>query len=135
MILGIGTDIVEIARIRAAWERNPGHFADTILAPGEKLLLQERKSAEKKAEFLAGRWAAKEAFAKALGTGMGEGCSLFEIEILPDEKGAPVLSALYGKAQKSASEKGVKRVCISISHEKNYAVSTVLLEDISGEKT
>lgn len=128
MILGIGTDIVETARIRAAWERSPEHFEDTVLAPGEKFLLAERKTAEKKAEFLAGRWAAKEAFAKALGTGMGTGCSFFEVEILPDKKGAPHVAALHGKALKSASCGGVKRVHISISHEKNYAVSTVLLE-------
>lgn len=129
MILGIGTDITEIARIRAAYERNMEHFADTVLAPGEKELLAERRSVEKQVEFLAGRWAAKEAFAKALGTGMGEGCSFYEVEILPDPQGAPVLSALYGKAAASASLRGVKRVHISISHEKNYAVSTVLLED------
>lgn len=128
MILGIGTDIVEIARIRAAWERNPEHFADTILSPEEKLLLEQRISVEKKAEFLAGRWAAKEAFSKALGTGMGEGCSFFEIGILPGTRGGPVLAPLTGKAAKSASELGVIRVHISISHEKNHAIATVLLE-------
>ena len=110
MILGIGTDIVEIARIRAAWERNPEHFADTILSPEEKLLLEQRNSVEKKAEFLAGRWAAK------------------EIGILPGTRGKPVLASLTGKAEKSASELGVTRVHISISHEKNHAVATVLLE-------
>lgn len=125
MIYGIGTDIADIQRIRKVYEKHGTHFARTLLSEKELEILHDRIG---KAEFLAGRWAAKEAFAKALGTGIGESCSFTEIEILPDEHGAPEITALYGKAGKTVQEKGITRYHVSISHERDYAVGFVVME-------
>ena len=126
MIYGIGTDIADIERIRKVLEKHGDHFAETVLSAKELEIFCERSG---KAEFLAGRWAGKEAFSKALGTGIGENCSFHEIEILPDEKGRPVIARLYGKALKTVQDKGIENYHISISHEREYATAYVILEN------
>lgn len=125
MIVGIGTDIADIERIRKVLDKHGDHFAETVLSEKELKIFNERTG---KAEFLVGRWAAKEAFSKALGTGIGDSCSFPEIEILPDDRGCPVVAGLYGKAAKTIQEKGITKYHISISHERDYAVAFVILE-------
>lgn len=125
MIYGVGTDITDVERIRKVFEKRGCHFAQTVLTEKEIMILDDRAG---KAEFIAGRWAVKEAFAKALGTGIGESCSFSEIEILPGQAGAPEITALYGKTAETVQNKGITTYHISISHERDYAVGFVVLE-------
>jgi len=126
MILGIGTDIAEIERVEQLFAKSGNTFAEYILSEAERRILAERAG---KAEFLAGRWAAKEAFAKALGCGISRDFSFTDIEILPDEKGAPKVHVLDGSAKETVNRLGVKKIHLSISHERKYAVAMTVLED------
>ena len=125
-IVGLGTDIVEIARLQDAVSRHEEHFLNRIYTPAE--LLAAGKDSPR-ISYCAGRWAAKEAAAKALGTGIGESCAFNEIEILYDPAGRPVMT-ISGSAAATAGAFGVSEIKVSISHEKNYAVAVVIL---SGE--
>ena len=89
MIKGIGLDLVELARIKKAMNRSE-KFQQRILTERE-LIIFETLSVSRKVEFLAGRFAAKEAYSKANGTGVGHGCELHQIEILKDVSGKPIL--------------------------------------------
>lgn len=123
MILGVGTDILQISRIEQALERTP-KLAERILTSREQALF----SAEKQpARFLAKRFAAKEAVTKALGTGIGRGVSWHHIEIDKDELGRPLV-ALYDGAAERASELGIANILISYSDEKEYIVAFVVAE-------
>lgn len=115
MIAGIGIDIVETKRIKAIVERQK-RFVDRILTINEKKTY-EQLSEGRQVEFLAGRFAAKEAFAKAYGTGIGEQLSFLMIEIEVDEKGKPAI----GKPLKNG-------VHLSISHSAEYAIAQVIIE-------
>ena len=89
MIKGIGLDLVEMERIERMMERS-AKFAQRILTEKEHAIF-DTLSGTRKVEFLAGRFAAKEAYSKANGTGIGKGCELHQIEILKTEQGKPVL--------------------------------------------
>ncbi|CAG9610306.1 holo-ACP synthase [Pseudoneobacillus rhizosphaerae] len=115
MISGIGIDIIELNRIKTIIDRQP-KFIQRILTENE-LLVFEKLSAERKVEFLAGRFAAKEAYAKANGTGIGNQLSFLDIEIQPDSFGKPQIVA--------PNNKGVH---LSISHSREYAVAQVVIE-------
>lgn len=109
MILAIGVDIVEVSRIQEAMQ-NP-RFAGRILTPNELAVGST-------VQFVAGRWAAKEAVAKAVGTHL----TWQDVEILPDENGRPNAIVLFGKL-------GIGlRLHVSISHEKGHAVGMAVLE-------
>ena len=123
--MNIGTDIVEISRIAEALERHGEQFKKRLLTEAEIALASTRKDA---VTFYAGRWAAKEACAKALGCGIGAECALTDVEILNDAENAPYL-LLHGAAEKRAEKLGVKHIYVSISHEKEYAVAFVILEN------
>lgn len=117
MISGIGIDIVELERIKKIYERQD-RFVDRILTTAEKKVFQTLTE-NRKTEFLAGRFAAKEAYAKAVGTGLGENLSFLDIEIAKDEKGKPFIT----KPRKEG-------IYLSISHSKDYAVAQVVIEEI-----
>ncbi len=121
MILGLGTDITDCARIEKMMLRHGNCFLRRVLT--------EREAAEfDGVSYLAGRWCAKEALSKALGTGIGSRCAFEDIQILRDaESGRPVMT-LSGNAKRTADALGVKRIHLSISHEKLHAVATVILE-------
>ena len=121
MIKGIGTDIVEVWRIKRLMKND--HAVERILTEGEKKMFDSRP---KPHEFLSGRFAAKEAVAKAFGVGISK-CPLDEVEILSDELGAPYVN-LYGSAKKLREKNKVEKIYISISHEKEYAVAMAVLE-------
>ncbi len=123
-IIGLGTDLVELARLAQSVERSGEAFLAHTYSVDELAAVPPK--GPMRLAFLGGRWAAKEALAKALGTGIGASCSLREISVLNDAAGAPVLT-LSGKAQRTAEAKGVRRILVSISHEKNYAMATVIL--------
>jgi holo-[acyl-carrier protein] synthase len=122
MILGIGIDVVHVYRLKR-WEKIPGllerFFHDdelrVALPKGEAGILS-----------LAARFAAKEAFGKALGTGL-HGFSLKEIAVMNDELGKPHLH-LYGQAQESLERLGGTSVFISLSHERDNALAMVVIE-------
>jgi holo-[acyl-carrier protein] synthase len=115
MITGIGLDIVELKRIEAISNRQE-KFIDRILTANEKnkyLTLTNRR----RIEFLAGRFAAKEAYSKAVGTGIGKNLSFLDIEVANDRNGKPYIA-------KPLQE----RVHLSISHSTDYAVAQVIIE-------
>lgn len=116
MIKGIGLDIVEITRIKSACEKR-ATFASRVLTENE-CEIYDTLSGDRQAEFLAGRFAAKEAFSKAYGTGIGK-LGFLDIEILPDEKGQPCVS----KSPFSG------RAFVSITHTDTIAAAQVVLEE------
>ncbi len=115
-----GIDTVYIPRIEKALYGSSS-FTSKCFTQGEIELASSFKSEKRKAEFYAGRYAAKEAASKAIGTGiMTEGIGLHDFEVLPDEKGAPILH-LHGKALEVARSREVFSMSISITHEEGYA--------------
>ena len=122
MIVGIGADIAEIARFRRAFERFGQVFLERILTPEELAVLPKNPL-----PYLAGRFAAKEAAVKALGTGFSQGIGPRQIRVAHTEEGAPRL-IFQGRALEQARRLGVAHSWISISHERNYAVAIVVLE-------
>ncbi len=119
MVKGIGTDIIEIERIKNSIEKK--NFLDKIFTKAEQKLYHGMNP-----QTLAGNFAAKEAVAKALGTGFA-GCSPLEIEILRYENGSPYVN-LYGNAKEILNNMGGS-VCISISHSKENAVAFAVIDD------
>lgn len=126
MILGIGTDIVTIARIEQSIERFGDSFLQKILTPSEQAQMPT-KNKKRQAEWVAGRFACKEACVKALGTGFSRGIAPNHIEILRDEGKAPVMT-LLAKAKEKADSLGVTHCFVSYAHEqKNAAIAFVTL--------
>ncbi len=119
MIFGIGTDIIEIQRIEKAAHLDG--FLKKIFTENEINFFKHKKS-----ESIAGNFAAKEAFSKALGSGF-RGFSPIDIEVLREKNGKPEI-ILHDNAKKIADDFGIKNIFISISHCKDYAMATVILE-------
>lgn len=124
MIFGIGTDIVEVSRIEEALHRHGEGFAQRILSDAE---LAEFRQSSVKARFLAKRFAAKEAFAKALGTGVRAPATLPNISVCHDHLGKPAL-VLAPALQTLVEEKHISRLHLSISDEKALAAAFVVIE-------
>lgn len=124
MIYGIGTDIVEVTRIESSITQFGDDFAKRILAESELVSYAESQI---KARFLAKRFAAKEAFSKALGTGLRAPCSFQNIAVSHDALGKPIL-LLADDLQTFLQCKRIKHTHISISDEKNLAAAFVVLE-------
>lgn len=123
MIYGIGTDIVAVARLRGMWERHGDRVLDKLLAPQE---IADFSKAADKGRFLAKRFAAKEAFSKALGTGVRPPATLPAIAVTHDDLGKPILEC-YGQLAEVLKNKNL-RAHLSISDEAEYAVAYVILE-------
>ena len=121
MVIGLGNDITECERIQQILTKHGDLFPDHFLTSREKEESSGRLS------YYAGRWAAKEAVAKALGCGIGGNCALTDLEILNDPQGKPEVT-LYGAAKATADRLKVSRIHLSISHERQYAMATALLE-------
>ena len=118
MIKGIGIDLIELNRIKKSVTKNR-RFVERILTEKEREVYHTLQRENRKLEYLAGRFAAKEAFAKATGRGIGR-LSFQHIEILASENGAPQLTA-----QGYESE----TIFISITHSKEYAVAQVVIAE------
>lgn len=114
-MLRTGVDLIEIARIEEVVSRHGKHYLERIYTPAELELCGKR------IEALAGRFAAKESVAKALGCGIGD-VEWKEIEILGDEQHAPILY-LHGKASQKADELGLTNWSVSISHDQSQVVA------------
>ena len=122
MIIGLGTDITELARIKASYDRFGRRFLQKILTEEEQKNLPESPIA-----YIAGRFAAKEATVKALGTGFRDGLGPLHVEVLRGPAGQPLLH-LHGPACRRAEALGMHNAHISISHDRNAAVAVVVLE-------
>ncbi len=125
MIVGTGIDIVEIARIKSVNDRWGDRFAERILTKRELSDLKIRRDSE---TYIASRFAAKEAFLKALGTGYADGISWHDMEVARKKGQRPTLH-ISGRALEIMNNMSVGRTHLSISHEKKYAVAQVVLED------
>jgi holo-[acyl-carrier protein] synthase len=125
MILGTGIDIVEIPRIQQSVERFGQRFLDRVYTAAEQAYcLRKRRSAES----LAARFAAKEAGAKALGTGISRGVNWLEIEVSREPGGRPTLH-FHGRAAEIANRMGVAHTALSLTHTAELSFASVLLED------
>lgn len=126
MIRGIGVDLVELTRIREIMEKNQHSFIQRVLTKKEEDFFDNLKSEGRKLEYLAGRFAAKEAISKAFGTGIGT-ISFHDLEIINDDRGQPLVT-LYGKAADIARVAAIGQVWVSISHSNNDAIAQAILE-------
>lgn len=122
MILGLGTDIVEIVRIGQMIERHGEHFLQRVYTEAEIAYCQDRKHCY---QHFAGRWAAKEAVMKALGTGFIKGISWRDIEVRSQRSGAPLMM-LHGGTREFAESKGIGEILITISHCRSFATATAI---------
>ena len=121
-ILGHGIDLVECARIAKVLENHGQRFLRRVLTPAER----ERASKFKHPiPFIAGRWAAKEAILKMIGTGWRGRIAWTDMEILPDPSGRPVVT-LTGETARHAERIGIRRVLISITHTRNHAAASAI---------
>src|ERR1035438_9652702 len=124
MILGVGIDIIEVARIASSYEKFGERFVNRILHADEIAYCLSHKNP---APFLAVRFAAKEAISKAFGTGICARLGWQDMEIRRKENGVPFV-ILHGKGKKLFDERGAKQLLISLSHTENYATAVAVLE-------
>ncbi len=124
MILGVGIDIIEVARIVASLERFGHRFGERILSPDEIAYCLGHQSP---APFVAARFAAKEAISKAFGTGIGAQLGWQDMEIAHRESGEPFV-ILHGKGEKLFEARRAKNIFVSISHTQQYAAVVAVLE-------
>ena len=122
-IMGLGTDVVEIARIAKQLNKSQ-RLAERVLTLSEMHTFKEHKFPER---FLAKRFAAKEAAVKALGTGIGSGISFQDVEVVNLATGQPTL-VFSGKFAELCEHRHISRSFISITDEQHYAMATVVLE-------
>jgi holo-[acyl-carrier protein] synthase len=124
MILGVGIDLIEVARIQSSFDRFGDRFLNRILRPSEiEYCLRHRKPAP----FLAARFAAKEAISKAFGTGIGGELGWQDMEVARKESGQPYV-ILHGNAPGLLEARGGKAIHISISHTEQHATVVAVLE-------
>jgi holo-[acyl-carrier protein] synthase len=124
MILGIGLDIVDTARLERLLSDHSQRFEELAFTPAERAACAKRAD---RVDALAARFAAKEACFKALGTGWSQGVSFLQVEVRNLEGGAPELE-LSGRAGERARERGVKHVHVTLTHAGGVGAAAVILE-------
>ena len=124
MVSGTGIDIVEVDRIKRSVEKGD-RFKTLVFSSREINYCENNGSGF---ESYAGRFAAKEAFFKALGTGWGEGMAFYEVEILNDHLGKPLIN-LSGATKQLVEKRKVRKIHVSISHAKHFATAMVIIEE------
>jgi holo-[acyl-carrier protein] synthase len=122
MIIGLGTDIAEVARIAKSIENNS--FKEKVFSKAE---IEYCEGKVNKAESYAARFAAKEAFFKALGTGWRGGVAFNEVEVVNDELGKPSINVI-GTTADLIKDRNIKNIHVSLSHIKDIAMATIILE-------
>jgi holo-[acyl-carrier protein] synthase len=127
-ILGHGIDIVETSRIRALVDNHGQHFLDRVFTPAEQAYAS--KNPKRYFEHLAGRFAAKEAVLKVLGTGWRGGIAWTDVEVTKETSGQPRI-VLSGECERVAKQQGIERWLISISHIETHATASAI--GMSGE--
>jgi holo-[acyl-carrier protein] synthase len=123
-VVGLGIDMIEVARIEHSLERFGERFMKRVFTDGEIAYCQSMKFP---ARHFAARFAAKEALSKAFGTGIGKAMGWRDIDVRKKESGEPFV-ILSGGAESLARERGVKSVLISLTHTDNHAVAVIALE-------
>lgn len=118
MIYGTGVDILDLNRVEKLVDKMGDRFPKKVLTPKEFAQYQQY-SGQRQIEYLGGRFSAKESFSKAYGTGLGKDVGFQDIETLQDNLGHPIMS----------STKFSGKILVSISHEKHYVITQVLLEE------
>jgi holo-[acyl-carrier protein] synthase len=121
-IVGHGIDLVECSRIASVVEHHGRRFLDRVLTPAEQELARRYKNP---IPFIAGRWAAKEAILKMIGTGWRGKIAWTDMEILPDRQGQPHVT-LTAETARIAKQKGITRVLLSITHTENHAAASAI---------
>ncbi len=121
-ILGHGIDLIECSRIAKVLENHSRRFLDRVLTSAERELAQQYKNP---IPFIAGRWAAKEAILKMIGTGWRGKIAWTDMQILPDDLGRPVVT-LTGETARVAKQRGVGQVLLSITHTEHYAAASAI---------
>jgi holo-[acyl-carrier protein] synthase len=124
VIEGVGTDLVEVARMEQAVRRHGDRFLQRVFTPSEREYCRSQHHAF---QSYAARFAAKEAFLKALGTGLRDGISWQDMDIVRDGAGRPEL-ILAGRALELATGRGITRVFVSLSHTADHGMAVVILE-------
>lgn len=124
MIVGTGIDLVEVARIQRSLERHGKRLLNRLYTPGEQAYCMRKR---RSVESFAARFAAKEAGAKALGTGISRGVNWLEIEVGREPGGRPTL-CFHGRAAQRAEQLGVTRTALSLTHTGDHAQASVVLE-------
>ncbi len=124
MIYGIGTDIVAIERFQRFIDSGNTAIIERLFTAAERSCCEKRKDAP---SCLAARFAAKEAFLKAVGTGLRDGISWLDMEVANDFKGKPELK-LSGKAAELFKERGLMRIHLSLSHDGGNSIAMVVVE-------
>jgi holo-[acyl-carrier protein] synthase len=124
LIVGLGVDIAEVERVRGAIERHGEVFLRRVYTPREREYCERFKN---KFERYAGRFAAKEAAMKALGTGWSRGVRWVDVEVVREKGGRPTI-ALAGEAKNVAERLGVKHIALSITHTEEQAFAEVIFE-------
>jgi holo-[acyl-carrier protein] synthase len=125
MVVGLGSDLIEIARVAKSIDRFGTRFLRRVFTPEEIAYCQRKRNA---AESFAARFAAKEAGAKALGTGISHGISWPEIEVRREPSGKPTLH-WTGRALERAMKLGVRTAALTLTHSRDVAMAIVVLED------
>ena len=125
MILGLGTDLVEIGRVEDLLQRHGDRFLARVFTAAEREVCLGRPRA---AVHLAGRVAAKEAAMKALGTGWGGGVRWLDLEVR-SSGGTPPTLAFAGAARRHAEARGIRQSWVSLSHDGEYAIAVVIVTD------
>ncbi len=125
MVIGLGTDLIEIARIERSVVRFGEQFLNRVFTPGEIAYCQAKRTS---AESFAARFAAKEAGAKALGTGLSRGVGWKEFEVRRLRGQRPELH-LSGRAAEIAEALGVRRISLSLTHSREMSMAVVVAED------
>lgn len=123
MVYGVGTDLIEVSRIKTVMEKDLG-FREKIFTEGEIRYCEQKKY---KYENYAARFSAKEAFLKAIGTGWRFGIRFADIDLYHDEFGKPLIR-LTGKADELARREGISKIHVSLSHIKETASAIVVVE-------
>jgi holo-[acyl-carrier protein] synthase len=126
MIVGSGIDLIEISRIQQSMERFGKRFLDRVYTAAEQAYCLRKRNA---AESLAARFAAKEAGAKALGTGISHGVSWLEIEVVREPGGRPTIR-FHGRAAQIAGSMGISHVALSLTHTAILSMASVVVEKL-----
>jgi holo-[acyl-carrier protein] synthase len=121
-IINQGIDLIECRRVREVWQRHGDRFTERVLTKAELAYVRRHRDPVPR---IAGRFAAKEAIVKALGTGFRGKITWRDMEILNDALGQPTVT-LTGECEHVAAELGITRILVSITHTENYAAATAI---------
>ena len=124
-LVSIGSDLAQIDRLEAAFERRGTRFLDRVFTPGERAYCDARKE---RFTHYAGRFAVKEAVMKVLGTGWTRGVRWVDLEVVRERGAAPKL-VLHGASARIAEKLGIRRIHITITHDAGLALAFAVAED------